>query len=123
MVEIESWNYRAKGKAWIDAALLRRFQDDLRHCYETLDGMARLTNNPEQQNLTVEVAFERRNGSVTIRGSYRETISEENELRFRIQSDQSYVRRHWPAWTRQGRRPAVGAFLYAKMYSAQEDFG
>jgi len=91
VVEIESWNYRAKGKAWIDAALLRQFRDELRHCYDQLDGVARLVNNPEQQNLVLEVAFERRNGNVTIRGSYRETIGEENELRFRIQSDQSYV--------------------------------
>lgn len=89
IVDIESWNYRANGKAWIDQEAVRQFRDDLQQCYDTLKGEARLVNAPEG-TLDLRVSFDRR-GNADIRGTYRETLAEENELRFRIQTDQTYI--------------------------------
>lgn len=89
IVEIESWNYRANGKAWIDQEAIRQFRNELQHCYDTLKGEARLVNHPED-TLDLRVSFDRR-GNADIRGTYRETLAEENELRFRIQTDQTYI--------------------------------
>ncbi|MDF2626711.1 MAG: Transcriptional regulator, TetR family protein [Symbiobacteriaceae bacterium] len=89
VVDIESWNYRATGKAWIDMAAVRQFRADLQRCYDTLKGEARLASSPEE-NLVLTVSFDRR-GNAEIRGAYRETLAEENELRFRVQTDQTYV--------------------------------
>ncbi|HWI63418.1 MAG TPA: TetR/AcrR family transcriptional regulator [Symbiobacteriaceae bacterium] len=89
-VVIENWNYRAMGKVWLSREQLAAFRDELQGTYKTLTGTARLTNTEGQSRLSVEVVFDKR-GNGVVRGFYRETPSEENELRFSIVTDQSFV--------------------------------
>lgn len=87
-VTIESWNYRVSGKVWCDKEEVGRFVDQLRRCYEAVGGTAAFRS--AQGHLTFQVAFSR-NGEVSIEGAFRETFAEGNELRFRIQTDQSFI--------------------------------
>lgn len=85
---IASWGFQAQGKVWFTAADVARFHTDLNTCYQALSGAATFTTHDE--NLKLEVTFGQR-GWVDIRGTFRETHHEGNELTFRIQSDQSFI--------------------------------
>lgn len=88
-LQIQSWDYAAKGYVWLAAAEVAQFTAQLRQCYEALQGNAELVS--QRGNLALQVAFEGRTGDVAIRGVYRATLLEENELRFHIQTDQSFI--------------------------------
>lgn len=88
-VTLSSWSLRAEGKAWFTTADLVRFAGALRTCCEKLEGEARFATHRE--NLTLQVIFDRTNGSLTIQGTFRETPADGNELRFHIHADQSFI--------------------------------
>lgn len=88
-VTITSWNYRAEGKVWCEREALNRFGDQLRKCYEAVSGVASFRST--EGHLAFQVAFAPRTGNVTIEGTFQETFAEGTELRFRIQTDQSFV--------------------------------
>jgi hypothetical protein len=88
-VTIESWGYRAAGKVWLPLAALAHFAEQLSRCQAALDGEARLASGAG--HLELQVTYARRTGEVTLAGLYRETLAEGNELRFRIQTDQTFI--------------------------------
>jgi AcrR family transcriptional regulator len=87
-VSIASWGFQAQGKAWFTTADVAKFHSQLNACYQALDGVATFTTFEE--NLKLEVVFSHR-GRVDIQGTFRETHNEGNELKFRIQTDQSFI--------------------------------
>lgn len=87
-VSIASWGFQAQGKAWFTIADVAKFHDQLSACYQALEGTAHFQTASE--NLKLEVRFGRK-GQVAIEGSFQESHNEGNELKFRIQTDQSYL--------------------------------
>lgn len=87
-VSIASWGYQAQGKVWFAMEDVAAFHQRLRACYEALEGVASLAT--QEESLKLDVVFER-NGRVAIQGTFRESHNEGNELRFRIQTDQSFI--------------------------------
>ncbi len=87
-VSIASWGFQAQGKVWFTAADVARFHSQLNACYQALDGVAAFTTN--EGNLKLQVVFGR-HGRVDIQGTFQETHNEGNELKFRIQTDQSFI--------------------------------
>jgi len=85
---IASWGFQAQGKVWFTAADVARFHSELAACYQTLTGVA--TFATQEDTLKLEVVFGRR-GQVEFRGTFQESHNEGNELKFRIQTDQSYI--------------------------------
>lgn len=87
-VSIASWGYQAQGKVWFSVADVAAFHKQLSACYDALEGVASLTTYEE--SLKLDVVFDC-NGRVAIQGTFRESHNEGNELRFRIQTDQSFI--------------------------------
>ncbi|MGE5674823.1 MAG: TetR/AcrR family transcriptional regulator [Mycobacterium leprae] len=87
-VSIGAWGLQAQGKVWFTTADVAAFRAQLDACYQALDGAATFTTHEE--HLKLEVLFGRR-GQVEIRGTFHEPANEGNELKFRIQTDQSYI--------------------------------
>ena len=88
VVEIVSSNYSVKGELYISTGQLLTFYEQLRTCYETLKGTAKLSSSEE--NLNMDVVFDGL-GHVTVKGSYKERHHEDNELLFELAGDQTYI--------------------------------
>ncbi|MFB5193261.1 WapI family immunity protein [Alicyclobacillus fastidiosus] len=86
-VEIKSGSYYVKGELWFTTAEVYEFYNQLLQCWADLNGTAVFWTC--ETSLKVEVTFNSR-GQVTIEGCFKEFAHEENELKFKIQSDQSF---------------------------------
>lgn len=87
-IEIESSGYQVKGSFYITTAELFSFYKQLQECYNTLKGTAVLANYEGNLRLTVEMDGL---GHARISGFFREKLHEGNELRFELQTDQTYL--------------------------------
>jgi hypothetical protein len=88
VVEIVSSNYSVKGGLYISTGELLTFYEQLRTCYKTLKGTAKLSSS--EGNLNMDVFFDGL-GHVTVKGSYKERHYEDNELLFELTADQTYI--------------------------------
>lgn len=87
-IEINSRSYFTKGKISFTLADIYIFYKDLKNLYNNLQGEAQFCSLfPGELKICIEF-FE--NGSVIIGGSYKESYSYNNILKFNIDSDQSY---------------------------------
>ncbi|MFF2157180.1 hypothetical protein ACFVVQ_17970 [Paenibacillus chitinolyticus] len=86
-VEIKSGNYYVKGELWFTTGEAFQFYSQLLRCWTDLDGVATFTNY--ETNLNLEVKFNNR-GQCIIEGYYKEFAHEDNELKFEIESNQSF---------------------------------
>jgi hypothetical protein len=86
-VEIKSGSYYAKGELWFTTGEVYEFYDQLSKCMADLHGTA--TFWTYETNLKVEATFNGR-GQVAITGYYKEFAHQDNELKFDIESDQSF---------------------------------
>lgn len=86
-VEIKSGNYYVKGELWFTTGEVYEFYNQLVQCWNDLNGTA--TFWTYETNLKLEAAFNDR-GQVTIEGYFKEFADEENELKYEIESDQSF---------------------------------
>ena len=76
-VEIICSNYSVKGALYISTGELFTFSEQLRACYETLNGKATLSSC--EGNLKMDVLFDGL-GHATAKGSYKERLHEDNDL-------------------------------------------
>jgi hypothetical protein len=87
-VEIISSSYSVKGELYISTGELLTFYEQLKACYKTLEGTAKLSSS--EYNLNMDVIFDGL-GHVTVKGSYKARHHEENELLFELTGDQTYI--------------------------------
>lgn len=86
-VEIKSGSYYAKGELWFTTGEVYEFYHQLSKCWSELCGTAAFWTY--ETNLKVEASFNNR-GQVAITGYYKEFAHQENELKFEMESDQSF---------------------------------
>jgi len=86
-VEIKSGNYYVKGELWFSTGEAYQFYNQLVRCWADLDGVATFINH--EANLNLEVKFNNR-GQCAIVGYFKEFAHEDNELKFEIESNQSF---------------------------------
>lgn len=86
-VEIKSGNFYVKGQLWFSTGETYEFYNQLVRCWKNLDGVATFCNS--EADLKIEVKFNNR-GQVEIEGYFKEYAPRDNELRFKIESNQSF---------------------------------
>lgn len=86
-VEIKSGSYYATGELWFTTGEVYEFYKQISKCWSDLHGTA--TFWTYETNLKVEASFNNR-GQVAITGYYKEYAHQENELKFEMESDQSF---------------------------------
>jgi hypothetical protein len=87
IVEIKSGNYYIKGELWFSTGEIYEFYNRLVRCFTDLQGVATFCTS--EANLKLEVKFNNR-GQVVIEGYFKEFAHEYNELKFEIESNQSF---------------------------------
>lgn len=85
--EIKSGNYYVKGEVWFSTGETYEFYNQLVQCWTDLDGVATFCTS--EANLKLEVKFNNR-GQVVIEGYFKEFADRDNELKFEIESNQSF---------------------------------
>ncbi|WP_139997450.1 hypothetical protein [Paenibacillus paridis] len=86
-VEIKSGSYFVMGELWFSTGEIYLFYNQLVQCYKDLEGVAKFCSS--ETNLEFEIKFRNR-GQVFIQGAYKEFESLDNELKFEIESNQSF---------------------------------
>ncbi|MCY9669211.1 hypothetical protein M5X11_30530 [Paenibacillus alginolyticus] len=86
-VEIKSGNYCVKGELWFSTGEIYEFYNQLSRCFTELKGISSFCTT--EANLKLEVAFGHR-GQVVIEGYFKEFAHRDNELKFEIESNQSF---------------------------------
>ncbi|MEK3731658.1 hypothetical protein MKX64_04290 [Paenibacillus sp. FSL M8-0334] len=87
-VEIKSGNYSVKGEMYVTTREISLFYDQLKACYQRLDGEVEFANY--DVSLELKLCFNAQ-GHVLITGRFKERPELDNELRFEMESDQSYL--------------------------------
>jgi hypothetical protein len=87
-IEIKSGNFNVKSSLWISTAEIYVFTQELKQCYNTLNGSANL--NSYEGNLKVVGEFDGI-GHVNFKGCFSEQNEWANELRFEFASDQTFI--------------------------------
>jgi hypothetical protein len=85
--EVKSGNYYVKGELWFSTGETYEFYNQLAQCWTDLKGVASFCTS--EANLKLEVTFNNR-GQVVIEGYFKEFAHKENELKFEIESNQSF---------------------------------
>jgi hypothetical protein len=85
-VEIKTANYSAQGDIFITPFEIVNFYNQLKECYQSLHGHARLTSF--EGNISVDISFDGL-GRAQVNGTFRADLAEKNELTFEFSSDQS----------------------------------
>jgi len=88
-IEIKSGNFNCSGEVYISTGQLNEFYVQLNKCYQTLVGSARLSNEYES-NLELVLRFDGL-GHVNVRGFYKSSSIEFNQLEFEFETDQTYI--------------------------------
>jgi hypothetical protein len=88
VLDIRSSNYLVRGSLFISTGELYTFYEQLKKCFASLVGSAKLISS--EDNLRLEVTFDEV-GHVTTKGAYKEQHFEGNELLFEMTSDQTYL--------------------------------
>lgn len=87
IAEIKSGNYYVKGELWFSTGEIYEFYNQLVRCWTDLEGVATFWTS--ETNLKLEVKFNNR-GHVVIVGYFKEFALRDNELKFEIESNQSF---------------------------------
>ena len=87
MVEIKSGSYYVKGELWFSTGEVYQFYNQLIKCWSDLEGIATFINS--EVNFKLEVKFNKY-GKVIIEGYFKEFAHEDNELKYEIESNQSF---------------------------------
>lgn len=85
--EIKSGNYYVKGELWFSTGEIYEFYNQLVRCWTDLTGVATFWTS--EANLKLEVKFNN-HGQVVIEGYFKEFANQDNELKFEIESNQSF---------------------------------
>lgn len=85
---VASWGLQAQGKVWFTTANVSSFYNELNTCYQALAGEA--TFSTADENLSFTVVFGPR-GRADINGTFQDSHNPGNEMKFRIQTDQSFI--------------------------------
>ncbi|MDH6371724.1 hypothetical protein M2444_003523 [Paenibacillus sp. PastF-3] len=85
--ELKSGNYYVKGELWFSTGQTYEFYNQLARCYTDLMGIATFCNS--EANLKIDINFNNR-GQVVIEGYFKEFAHQDNELKFEIESNQSF---------------------------------
>jgi len=86
-VEIKSGNYYVKGELWFSTGEIYEFYNQLARRFTDIKGVASFCTT--EANLKLEVTFGHR-GQVLIEGYFKEFAHKDNELKFEIESNQSF---------------------------------
>ena len=87
-IKIKSRGYYAEGEIWISTGEVYLLYEGLKSAYEKLEGKVEFYAT-DGNYLKVDIEFLER-GNVSIKGVYEESYTYENELKFTIDSNQSY---------------------------------
>ncbi len=87
-IEMSVGNLSANSKFYLSTGNIFTFYEELKECYEKLSGKAIFESY--EKNLNFEVIFEL-TGKIRIAGNFIENHHSQNELKFELQSDQSYL--------------------------------
>lgn len=87
IVDIKSGSYYVKGELWFTTGETYEFFNQLDRCYSDLQGVAVFCSS--EANLKFEVKFINL-GQVVIEGYFKEFYDRDNELKFEIESNQSF---------------------------------
>ena len=88
-IEIKSENFHVKSSFWISTAEIYDFTQELKLCYNTLNGSANLISY--EGNLKLVGEFDGI-GHVNFKGYFSEQNEWANELNFEFMSDQTFIR-------------------------------
>ncbi|WP_047155482.1 WapI family immunity protein [Aneurinibacillus tyrosinisolvens] len=86
-LEIKSNNYFVRGKLWFTTGEVCSFYEQLGRAYDLFSGEA--TFSSSEVNLEFKITFDSR-GHAVFKGYFKELHHLDNELKFEIESDQSY---------------------------------
>jgi len=87
-IEIISSGCSVKGEIYISTGIIYNFYVKLKDCYEKLTGEARLVSYEE--NFKINAIFDRQ-GHIKIQGIFQEFRYGNNELKFELHTDQTYL--------------------------------
>lgn len=88
-VSIQSGRYFVKdAEVWFTTGQVYELYVQLQKLYEQLKGSIHFSNRGETLNFTLQF---NRYGQIQVRGYFQELLSEENQLQFGFQLDQSYL--------------------------------
>ncbi len=88
LIDIQIGSYTAKGAVDISTGQLYMFLQELKSCYQSLQGIASLKNYEGNFDLTFD--FDGL-GHVKVSGHFREEMSARTELRFELDTDQTRI--------------------------------
>lgn len=86
-IEMKSGNYYVDGELCFTTGEIYEFHEQLSRCYRELSGVATFWTS--EANLKIKVIFNKL-GQITIEGFFREKSHQENELKFEMESDQTF---------------------------------
>ena len=87
-IEITSSNYSVAGHLYITTGEIYSFYKQLKQSYSSLTGVAQLTSY--EGNLELNIVFDGF-GHATVQGFFKEKLEEENELKFQLSTDQTFL--------------------------------
>jgi hypothetical protein len=87
-LEITCSNYSVNGNLYITTGEIFEFYKQLKVCYASLKGSAKLTSY--EGNLELNILFHGL-GHAKVQGFFKEKLHEDNELKFDLSTDQTYL--------------------------------
>ncbi|MGL1889094.1 MAG: hypothetical protein OCD76_21455 [Reichenbachiella sp.] len=87
-IEIVCSNYKVLGELYISTGEIYNFYQNLQKCHKSLSGEAYLRSY--ESNLEMKLVFDNL-GHVEISGTFQEVHMERTELKFELETDQSYL--------------------------------